>query len=71
MIATVRMIGFQWSHRDQPGSVPLIGKALRDKLGTMHGPFVGITMMGPGVVPVAELRWHQEHRQSPRSRASA
>jgi hypothetical protein len=59
MIATVRMIGFQWS----------LGKALRDQLGTMHGPFVGITMMGPGVVPVAELRWHQEHRQSPRSRA--
>ena len=29
-------------------SVPLIGKALRDKLGTIHGPFVGITMMGPG-----------------------
>ena len=46
MIATVRMIGFQWS----------LGKALRDKLGTMHGLFVGITMMGPGVVPVAELR---------------
>jgi hypothetical protein len=46
MIATVRMIGFQWS----------LGKALRDKLGTMHGPFVGITMTGPGVMPGAELR---------------
>jgi hypothetical protein len=46
MIATVRMIGFQWS----------LGKALRGKLGTMDGPFVGITMMGPGVMPGAELR---------------
>lgn len=71
MIATVRMIGFSGHIEISPDSVPLIGKALRGKLGTMHGPFVGITMMGPGVVPVAELRWHQEHRQSPRSRASA
>jgi hypothetical protein len=48
MIATIRMIGFSGHVEISQDSVPLIGKALRDKLGTMHGPFVGITMMGPG-----------------------
>jgi hypothetical protein len=48
MIATVRMIGFSGHIEIGRDSVPLIGKALRDELGTMHGPFVGITMMGPG-----------------------
>jgi hypothetical protein len=48
MIATVRMIGFSGHVEISQDSVPLIHRALRDRLGTMHGPFVGITMMGPG-----------------------
>lgn len=48
MIATVRMIGFSGHIEISQDSIPLIGKALRDKLGTIHGFFVGITMMGPG-----------------------
>jgi hypothetical protein len=48
MIATAKMIGFSGHVEISQDSVPLIGKALRDRLGTMHGPFVGITMMGPG-----------------------
>ena len=48
MMATARMIGFSGHVEISQDSVPLIGKALRDRLGTMHGPFVGITMMRPG-----------------------
>jgi hypothetical protein len=48
MNATLRMIGFSGHVEISRDSVPLISKALRDRLGTMHGPFVGITMMGPG-----------------------
>src|ERR671922_156189 len=48
MIATVKMIGFSGHIEISQDSVPLIDRALRDRLGTMHGPFVGITMMGPG-----------------------
>lgn len=48
MIATLRMIGFSGHVEISHDSVPLIDRALGDRLGTMHGPFVGITMMGPG-----------------------
>jgi hypothetical protein len=48
MIATLRMIGFSGHVEISHDSVPLIDRALRDRLGTMQGPFVGITMMGPG-----------------------
>jgi hypothetical protein len=48
VIASVRMIGFSGHIEISQDSVPLIGKALPDELGAIHGPFVGVTMMGPG-----------------------